>query len=83
MATAFKVPMQEALVKAGYMEPEEAGVVAGTPRVESLTNRELLAELARRLGEGEGDDVVMAMGSAAPFDPAALDREPPMPRPRH
>lgn len=79
VATAFNAPMQEVLVAAGYLRPEESGVQAARARLELASNRELTEELLRRLGEVEGSgDVVVAMGSAAPDDPS----EPVWPNPK-
>ncbi|ORM00687.1 hypothetical protein [Prescottella equi] len=65
VADGLGVSIQEALVAAGYVTPEEVGVVEVTPVVNMDVSRiptaELLRELARRLGEA--DPAVKVSGS--------------------
>ncbi|AEV51940.1 transcriptional repressor [Rhodococcus phage REQ3] len=76
IADGLNVPIQEALVAAGYVLPEEVGVVRtdikDIPAAELLANiatRDLLLELARRLGEDELGGEVAAIRSARPLNP--------------
>lgn len=68
VAEGLNVPIQEALIAAGYVKPEEVGVFQTS--VEDIPTRDLLLELARRLGEDELGVEVPAMRSPRPADPS-------------
>ncbi|MGW2095795.1 helix-turn-helix domain-containing protein [Promicromonospora sukumoe] len=69
VAESLNVPIQEALVAAGYVRPEEVGFIQ--IKLGDVATRDLLLELARRLGEDEigGVGEVPAMRSSRPADP--------------
>lgn len=50
-ARAFHRPPLEALVAAGYLEPEEVNAEVVSVDVSAMTNEELVAELSRRLAQ--------------------------------
>jgi transcriptional regulator with XRE-family HTH domain len=50
-ARAFQKPPLEALVAAGYLEPEEVNAKVALVDVRSMPTEELMAELARRLAK--------------------------------
>lgn len=54
VCAALGIPAVEGMVAAGHLEPDDVGaVIAERIDVTGLTSRELLEELARRLGEVE------------------------------
>lgn len=70
LSDGLNVPIQEALVAAGYVRPEEVGVVEAEGRdIKDIPTRDLLLELARRLGEDELGGEVAAIRSARPLNP--------------
>ncbi|OOL30445.1 hypothetical protein GQ85_19870 [Rhodococcus rhodochrous] len=91
ISTTLAVPMQQAMIAAGYLTPDEASVVTVPADLESVTDAQLLGELARRLiatrGEDTdgdptqgtvGEDTVRAIRSARPADPTAPPWRPSM-----
>lgn len=70
ISDGLNVPIQEALVAAGYVKPEEVGVIEAEGRdIKDIPTRDLLLELARRLGEDELGGEVAAIRSARPLNP--------------
>ena len=75
VAEGLNVPIQEALVAAGYVAPSEVGVIeVANVDIRDVPTADLLLEIARRLGEVERDDAlggaVEAIRSARPADPS-------------
>ncbi|NKR57482.1 XRE family transcriptional regulator [Rhodococcus hoagii] len=70
LSDGLNVPIQEALVAAGYVKPEEVGIIQAEGRdIKDIPSKELLLELARRLGEDELGGEVAAIRSASPLNP--------------
>lgn len=80
-ARVYDRPVLEAFVAAGYITPEEANEQpTAAPSLTSLSNDELVNELARRLKAGEGDastPLTHAAGSAAKANVHELFTDPP------
>lgn len=68
LAEFFKAPMQDVLVAAGYLKPEESGVVRVAQAMQDVTNEDLLREIARRMADPV-DFGVLAMRSSESADP--------------
>lgn len=80
---ALAVPMQQAMLAADYLTPDEATVVTVPAPLETVPNAQLVAELTRRLaayddqGETPGPPgEVRAIRSARPADPTAPQWQP-------
>lgn len=71
-ARVYGRPVLEAFIAAGYITAEEANETpTAAPNLNSLSNDELVQELARRLKEGDGNastPLTHAAGSAAQDD---------------
>lgn len=75
LAEFFNAPMQDVLVAAGYLKPEESGVVRAPLSLVEVTNEQLPEEVARRMAQPR-DIGVLAMGSNESADPKRRGRRP-------
>lgn len=81
IADTLDLPIQEILVAAGWVRPDEVGIVpAKEVELADISNRELVGELWRRLGEDEDaglEEVTDAMRSSKSLDQSLPKWQPP------
>jgi hypothetical protein len=86
---AFRIPLADAFVAAGYITEEEAKTIGSDRSLAAATDRELTAEMVRRLNRGEAGpditdpisdeiirDAIPYIGPAAVPDQIAADTRP-------